>query len=249
MLVTLFYMVSIFIIGLIGGRAPAKAKGHAHRSNLIDLGEAFSGGIFLGAGLIHLLPDSADKFSQLAGDIDFPFASVVAGLGLLLILLFDQLGKSRIQTNKEGGHPTLLFLVLSIHSIIAGAALGLEGAGVASAAIFVAIMAHKGSAGFALGIALAKDDAEPAHHNRTILMFAAMTPLGIALGTYLSSAFTGTADLALEAVFDGLATGTFLYVACFDILPGAMRSGGRTALKWGAVVAGFTLMALIAIWA
>ena len=249
LLLTLFYMVAIFVIGLIGGRAPAKAKGHAHRSNLIDFGEAFSGGIFLGAGLLHLLPDSADKFSQLFGTIDFPFAFAVAGTGLLLVLLFDQLGKSRTQTNQEGGHPTLLFLVLSIHSIIAGAALGLEGAGVASAAIFVAIMAHKGSAGFALGIALVKDDAGTAHHNRTILLFAAMTPLGVALGTFLSSAFEGTADLMLEAVFDGLAAGTFLYITCFDILPGAMKSGGRTALKWGTVVAGFTLMALIAIWA
>jgi zinc transporter 1/2/3 len=203
----------------------------------------------LGAGLLHLLPDSADKFSQLAWDIDFPFAFVVAGIGLLLVLLFDQLGKSRTQTNEAGGHPTLLFLVLSIHSIIAGAALGLEGTGVASAAIFVAIMAHKGSAGFALGIALAKDGAGPAHHNRTILMFAALTPLGVALGTFISSAFTGTADLVLEAVFDGLAAGTFLYIACFDILPGALKSGDRTGLKWGAVIAGFILMALIAVWA
>ena len=80
-------------------------------------------------------------------------------------------------------------------------------------------------------------------------MFAAMTPLGVALGTFLSSAFAGTADLMLEGMFDGLAAGTFLYITCFDILPGAMKSGDRTGLKWGAVVAGFTLMALIAIWA
>jgi zinc transporter 1/2/3 len=247
LILKLIYMAAIFAIGMIGGRAPAKLAPHNRHASRLALGEAFSGGIFLGAGFLHLLPDSADMFSQFAGDIDFPLAPAVAGIGLLLILLFDQLAEGK--TDRGQGHPFLLFLVLSIHSVIAGAALGLEGTSVASIAIFIAIMAHKGSAGFALGIALVKDGADKATTNRTILMFAAMTPLGVALGAFLASIFAGTTDIVFEAVFDGLAAGTFLYVATFDILPGAMKSPANNLVKWAAVVAGFSVMALIAIWA
>ena len=91
-LLTLFYMLAIFLVGLIGGRAPAKAGSQPDQAAMLDLGESFSGGIFLGAGLLHLLPDSADLFGQYAPDLDFPVASAIAGAGLLLVLLFDQIG-------------------------------------------------------------------------------------------------------------------------------------------------------------
>ena len=214
------------------------------------MGEAFSGGIFLGAGLLHLLPDAIGNFDKFAGHIEFPLATLVAGTGLLLILLFDHLAHAKSNTSDEhNGYPLLLFLVLSIHSVIAGAALGLEGAGVASTAIFVAIIAHKSSAGFALGIALVKSGVDSTRQSRTIIMFAIMTPLGVALGTFLGAAFSGNADIVFEAVFDALAAGTFLYIAAFDILPVAMSGGKNKLAQWCLVGAGFVVMALIAIWA
>ena len=246
----LFYVVAIFIAGIIGGRAPARSAGTPRSKKIISFGEAFSGGIFLGAGLLHLLPDSIDNFGKFAGHIDFPIATLVAGAGLLLILLFDQLAHAKPDASSESdGYPILLFLVLSIHSIIAGAALGLEGAGAASTAIFVAIIAHKSSAGFALGIALVKGGVDSARQSRTIVMFAVMTPLGVALGTFLGSAFSGETDIVFEAVFDALAAGTFLYIAAFDILPTAMAGAQNKLSQWTLAGAGFAVMALIAVWA
>jgi solute carrier family 39 (zinc transporter), member 1/2/3 len=249
----LFYVLAIFAVGVIGGRAPGRKSGAKGGDATMALGEAFSGGVFLGAGLLHLLPDSIDNFSKFTGDIDFPFASLVAGIGLLLILLFDLAAR---QHSADGDKevrpdqaPILLFLVLSIHSIIAGAALGLEAAGVASMAIFIAILAHKGSAGFALGLALVKGGVNEARRNRTILLFAVMTPLGVGLGTFLASAFRGEADIVFEAFFDALAAGTFLYITAFDILPKAMQSGNSHWVQWVMATIGFAMMALIAIWA
>lgn len=47
-----------------------------------------------------------------------------------------------------------LLIVLSIHSIIAGMALGTETAIVGAVVILVAILAHKGTEAFALGVSL-----------------------------------------------------------------------------------------------
>jgi len=251
--IQLFYVLAIFAVGVIGGRIPGRSNRAEGGGATMALGEAFSGGVFLGAGLLHLLPDSADNFSKFVGDIDFPFASLVAGLGLLLILLFDHAASSKAadgetETTPDQA-PILLFLVLSIHSVIAGAALGLEGAGVASMAIFIAILAHKGSAGFALGIALVNGGVPEARRNRTVLLFAIMTPLGVGLGTFLASAFTGETDIIFEAFFDALAAGTFLYITAFDILPKAMKSGSSPWIQWVMASIGFGMMALIAIWA
>ncbi len=248
----LFYVVAIFVAGVIGGRAPG--RGTTTEGSTMALGSAFSGGVFLGAGLLHLLPDSASNFSKFADDIDFPLAPLVTGIGFLLILLFDQVSKSgevttSTSSDQAAGHPFLLFFILSIHSIIAGAALGLEGASTASTAIFIAIIAHKGSAGFALGVALVKGRVEAARRQQTILMFAAMTPLGVVLGTFLATAFTGTTDIIFEAYFDALAAGTFLYITTFDILPKAMEESISPWLQWFMVAAGFGLMVLVAVWA
>ena len=251
--IKLIYILAIFAVGIIGGRLPTR-RGPSSTSKSeqkFALGEAFSGGIFLGAGLLLLLPDSADNFSTFAGDIDYPFSSLVVGAGFLLILLFDQASRSQTasrDTQRSGGHPFLLFLVLSIHSVIAGASLGLEGVGMASVAIFLAIVAHKGSAGFALGVALVKGGVPLARMRSTIFAFAAMTPIGVALGTFLSAAFSGTTDIVFEAIFDGLAAGTFIYITTFDILPKAMRSAGNPWLLWVVATAGFALMAVIALW-
>ena len=251
--IKLFYVAAIFAAGLLGGRAASASAGITGRAKSMAIGEAFSGGIFLGAGLLHLLPDSIENFSKFAGDVDFPLGALVMGVGFLLILLFDHAAKGHVDRDVPSsanppGHPFLLFMVLSIHSIIAGASLGLEGAGAASIAIFLAIMAHKSSAGFALGVSLVNSGVDEVRRRRTIWMFAVMTPLGVGLGTFLASAFSGTTDIIFEAWFDALAAGTFVYITTFDILPKAMKADKNHWLQWSMATVGFGLMAMIAIW-
>ena len=50
------------------------------------LAEAFASGVFLGAGLMHMLPDSSEMFRE-AG-YGYPLAALIAGLMLLFLLWF-----------------------------------------------------------------------------------------------------------------------------------------------------------------
>jgi zinc transporter 1/2/3 len=135
-----------------------------------------------------------------------------------------------------------------VHSLIAGTALGLEGSMAASFAILVAIVAHKGSAAFALGVSL-----EAARFGRRRLLtivafFSCMTPLGVLLGSWFAHALEGRTTLLLEAVFDSLAGGTFVYVAVLDIIDDAFADKVDLGAKFAALLLGFLGMALLAVW-
>lgn len=242
------FVLVIFACGVAGGLAPLRIKGGAGAALNVARGNAFAGGVFLGAGLLHLLSDGIENFGLWRPAVDFPFPMLLAGAAVVFVLLTDQLGHHR--EDKHGQRrSTLLLIVLSIHSVIAGAALGLEGSLLNSVALFIAIIAHKGAAGFALGTALISEGLDRARHMRIILGFAVTTPIGIALGAFLGSEMAGGEAEAFEAVFDSLAAGTFFYIALTDMFSTAFRDASG---KWGKLVlaaAGFALMALIAIWA
>ena len=252
--VKLLFIVVIFATGVAGGLAPFRVKESANSKLQMARGNAFAGGIFLGAGLLHMLPDSAAAFAIVAPDIGYPLPALFAGLAILLVLLTDQIAKSNSQNDSASvdsaeihSRPMLLFVVLSLHSMITGIALGLETAMMTTISLFIAIIAHKGAAAFALGTALAS--AKRKNNRRTIFIFAATTPLGILLGTVLSDGLSSNWAKGFEAIFDGLAAGTFLYVALMDIFIEAFRDGTGRWSKLFFAMAGFSLMALIVFWA
>lgn len=152
-------ILSIFAVALFAGHSPTRMRVSERGERQLMWGNAFSGGIFLGAGLLHMLPDARVNFAVYAGDIDFPFPALLCGVGFLLILLLEKaaLGGSHDVGKAAEGRPAspfLLCLILSVHSIIAGTSLGLEATLVSATAIFIAIIAHKGAASFALGVSL-----------------------------------------------------------------------------------------------
>jgi len=247
-------LLVIFTAGLLAGIAPTRMRVSEQGARQLIWGNAFSGGVFLGAGLLHMLPDARENFQVYAGDVDFPFAALICGLGFLFVLLLEKgiLGGSHdVGEACEGraANPFLLCLILSIHSIIAGTSLGLEATLVSATAIFIAIIAHKGAASFALGVSLRESHFPTARHIVIICFFAAMTPLGVVLGTGFSAAFSSHTSAGIEAVFDSLAAGTFLYVAVVDIIEDVFRQPPDRWIKVSFITCGFTLMALIAIWA
>ncbi len=245
------FIVVIFATGVLGGLAPFRVRESANAKLQMARGNAFAGGIFLGAGLLHMLPDSASAFEVVLPDVDYPLPALFAGLAILLVLLTDQLAKASRDNGAAGedahGRPALLFIVLSLHSMITGISLGLDTEMMGTITLFVAIIAHKGAAAFALGTALAGSPGTG--HRRTILLFAATTPLGIILGTVLSEALSSNWIVGFEAVFDGLAAGTFLYVALMDIFIEAFKDPRGRSSKLVLATVGFGLMALIVFWA
>ena len=130
--------------------------------------------------------------------------------------------------------PYILMLALSIHAIFEGIALGLQAGFFMTLDIVVAIAIHKGAASSALGISLVKtfpDDFGLV--KKLILIFACATPLGVTIGILASNA----GDL-VNVIMSSLAAGTFIYIACTEIIVAEFSVGGHRWLKCSAFILG-----------
>lgn len=244
-------VVVIFFVGVSSGLSPLRFGVSKGEQLLFSIGNSFAGGIFLGAGLLHLLPDGIELLS---GVSDYPLALLLAAASLGMLLFLEKVvfieGEARNLENigKSAFEPFLLALILSIHSFIAGAALGIEKTILASTVLFIAIIAHKGGAAFALGISMIRGGILRRRHIKVILLFSIMTPLGIFLGSVLSKGFGSNTGQILEGIFDSLAAGTFLYVAVLDIIEEEFSIPGNELLKFLSIIVGLGLMAMLAVW-
>ncbi len=243
-ILTLKIIMAFLIIAtaLAGGYFAFKIKDSKKSALYYSLGNTFAAGIFLGAGLIHMLPDAIEGFSSVLNS-DFPFAPFIASLGFLLILFIE---KSMAGSEKHASY--VLIFILSIHSIIVGIALGTEILINQSIIIAIAVLTHKGSAAFALGVSMIKSKIETTKITKLIAMFSIMTPFGIFIGVLLSHILEGKAVEFSIAVFDALAAGTFLYIAIMDIFNEEFKEKKYTYLKLLFSVLGLLLMALLAVW-
>jgi zinc transporter 1/2/3 len=248
--------VFIFLVGIAGGLCSRWLSGAKHSELLFSLGNAFAGGVFLGAGLLHMLPDAQEGFKNLIPESDYPWFALVCCGGFLLflekVLMHHEHSQQVEPTPKETAtlspYPYVLLVVLSVHSIITGIALGTEGRISQASVILLAVLAHKGTASFSLGISLFRANVPCGRIYRMIALFALMTPLGILLGVGCMHLMDGWMERAFEAGFDALAAGTFLYVALLDIVDDEFSRRHHLALKFGLVILGLAVMAVVAIW-
>ena len=269
--------LAILAVGILGGIIPLlAARRHASR-RFLSLGNALAGGIFLGAGFIHLLPEAGEALEEV---VDYPLAALLAALGVGVLLLIDRVvfettraaGMEQAGGLRQPIYPVVLLVVLSIHSIIAGIALGLVPEVAASVLMMLGILFHKGSAAFALMVSAHSAGADKARLRVLLTVFVLMTPLGILLGTVASNMLDGPAARVIEGSFNALAAGTFIYVAILDVIDAEMsRFDDRVArfvssalmgegdvavpvrdtdrfLKFLLVIAGLGSMAVLGIW-
>ncbi len=260
--------LAVLLLALAGGFLPTRLRGQAGAAHWLSLGNAFAGGIFLGAGLLHLLPHAHEAFNHLAevhaGEHVhvFPWAMLLAAAGFLLILFIEKVAPPRQDFDEPrmvdealGHHhhavgnstyPAVLLVALSMHAFFAGLALGAIEEGAQILAVLVAILAHKLMESFALGVTLVGSSYTRRRVNQLIVVFSLVTPAGIVAGMLAMHGLHGGHVEWAEAVFNALAAGTFLYIASMDILVEVFhRSAGRW-VKFVLVVLGFAAMALIA---
>ena len=231
-------------------------------------GNAFAAGIFLGIGLIHMLGDASEAWRDSLG-WDYPMALLLAGGAFLLLLWFEHValsGRAHRAVHQAGGvvtpieaeagqtppvsrlYPYALVIALSIHSLIAGVAMGAQETLADVTLIFTAIVAHKSTAGFALGVSLARNDIPRGRSLSLIGLFALVTPIGILVGLLVTDALVGRAQDVFDAVFLALAAGSFVYIAAFDIIRDEFLQPGPRLAKWLLAAAGYGLMGLLALW-
>ena len=242
----ILFVAVIFLMAIGAGYAPFRSKirhGHAHE---FAAGQALASGVFLGAGLIHMLGDAASDFANSA--VNYPVAFLLAGLTFLFLLFLEHLARQMIEEGQgtQKHFAVLATLILSIHSLLAGAALGLSGSVSILLVLFTAIIAHKWAASFALATQINQSSLSIRTGLILFLVFACMTPLGILLGDIVTSATHSSPWL--EPTFNALAAGTFLYLGTLHGLSRSIMVKHCCNLRqFSYVVVGFLIMAIVAI--
>lgn len=110
--------------------------------------------------------------------------------------------------------------------------------------ICIAILVHKSIIVFSLSVKLVQSAVRPLWVAAYIVVFAMMSPLGIAIGIGVMEAQLAAGPL-IQAVLEGLAAGTFVYITFLEILPHELNSPGNQLLKVIFILLGFTIMAAL----
>ncbi len=241
----------IFVSSLITVIYPLRKHLALHHSESLELGEAFASGIFLGIAFFHMLPASINSFHHLFRNIHYPLAELICIIGFISLLFLERLSLLTNNTHRKlSGIPTILTLMLVIHSLIEGTALGINDTFSQAFMIFIAIIAHKGSASFALCITLIRHQISLSKILAIVLFFSLMTPLGIFLGTTLNSLSYLTGGQLLAAIFNAFATGSFFYMSTLHHVQFHKRAAEGSQGLWEFIflVIGLILMGLVAVW-
>ena len=241
-------LLVILLITLVSGSYPflRRAKTKAKLPQF-PIGESLAAGVFLGAGLIHMLGTSSQEFYKLHAG--YPWAFVITGTMFLLLLLLEHIGREIFKKRGEASvaFAVLATIMLSIHSFLMGAALGFSNTLPVFIVILLAILAHKWAVSFSLAIRINQSEFKFSGGMLLFGVFAIMTPLGILCGTVATNYLHQ--NTLLEPVFSALAAGTFLYLGTLHGLEKATLIKQCCELnRYYFVILGFAIMAVVAIW-
>lgn len=213
-----FFLVCILAVALAGGYLPllrGEAGGDG-RVREFPLGQAFAAGVFMALALALMLPASFHLLGRSFPGVPFPVASLLILAAYVTLLSLEHwVARLERDSGQSGGSrliPVVMTVMIAIPSFFLGTALGMSRLA-AEVAIFVAIMAHKGSAGFALALNMARSRLSRRQSILLYLTFACATPLGILVGDDLRSSLQGSGMVLLKGVVLAMAAGTFLYLA------------------------------------
>lgn len=136
----------------------------------------------------------------------------------------------------------ILMLVLSIHSIFEGMAVGLQTEISKLINLYIGVLIHECLVALAIGTSLAKTGMQTSTVVKLGLLFSVMIPVGMGLGLLLGQSTTA-GGIMTSGVVQALAAGTFIYVIFLEILPGEINSHGDRFFKLCFLFLGFTLIA------
>ena len=241
----LFFALSILSVILVAGWYPFKKRllndGHFD----FPVGETLATGVFLGAALLHMLPESNDLFVKMG--YHYPFAYIITGIVFLLFLWFEHLGKELYHHN-DATHPAfaiLAWLMLSVHSLVLGTALGFSHEYALIVMLFFAIITHKWAESLAIAVQLNKSSLRPAQSLIFFIIFALMTPLGIFIGWYFGQGVE--TNSLFDPILIATSAGTFLYLGTLHGLERCVMVERCCNLRdFSFVIIGFLLMASVA---
>lgn len=168
-------------------------------------------------------------------------------------------------TGKKEKKGLLSLLILSfalyIHSVILGFSFGAQTDDSATVGLLIAIVAHKGFAGFALGVSALEAFGEGRGLKAKLLslcVFVFATPVGIAAGIGYEESVTDTNTRSYQlttSVLTAISSGMLLYIVFMEMLPKTFNvdfisrhSTLQNLVFLTMLVLGAALMSMLAIW-
>ncbi|GMS84934.1 hypothetical protein PENTCL1PPCAC_7109 [Pristionchus entomophagus] len=247
-----------FVVILMIEQAIFACSGHSHS-------HSESGG---GHSHLHNQDDEELRMGRLGGGVDSASAPLVDGLfddeddDDMDAIIFRKEGgtdHASLQHQGHGGHShavslssglslrtLFLLLGLSVHSLFEGLALGLQGEGADFYSMMFAIMLHEILCCLAYGVSLAQQRAPMGAAVVSVLVLSACIPAGMLVALVVSMV-EGSSAALIRFVLEALAAGTFVYVACVEMLANELQQlQGRNGVAASfAVAAGVLLFAAL----
>ena len=200
-----------------------------------------AGGVFLAAALAHLVPDATQNLQGLGPELQHlqvPDADVALSVGQEIhqrgspvfqlptsaqqaFLRAEHIERSGPKAQAKEGFAYFLVVALAVHSFIEGMSLAAQEHLSSFVGVAIAITAHKGLVGFALG-----SNVQASCTNTTVhvgvAIFAVCSPVGMVVGTEATRCLTATGVGLLLAV----ASGPFLFCLVLDLILHALPLQG-----------------------
>ena len=124
--------------------------------------------------------------------------------------------------------PYILLIALGLHSFFEGVALGLGDTIGRTLVMLGAILVHKWAESLSLGISFVRAKTDKTNFITMSIVFGIISPLGVIVGWVLSESNYEI----IQGIFLALSTGTFLYVACTEVIVEEFSVGGYKAIKF-----------------
>lgn len=105
-IIKLLTMIIMFTMIIITGILPLKLKSFKSNNLVLSLSSAFSGGLFLAVGIIHLLPEAHENFEESYEDKEtehFPWAFTISIMSFALILFIEKILTDHHEHNHRNG--------------------------------------------------------------------------------------------------------------------------------------------------
>lgn len=216
---------------------------------------SMAAGVFLGTLFLELLPElSAAHAAHAAHDAGGHESSgrlpwVAALIGMLLLFFLEHIWL-RERVADKGGHLVVwlgTFVGLTTHSFVVGLGLStLAERPDALQPMIVAIAIHKSAEGFSLATVIRLAELRLSRAWTFIAIFGLASPAGMLVGSHLQG--IGGSASSWASVLEGLAAGTFLYVAVYNLLPEVFHGREQRGARVLGLLGGLGVFALTVYW-
>ena len=133
----------------------------------------------------------------------------------------------------------MMVFAISLHSLFEGLSVGLIVKIQVLLQILIALLIHKSIIAFSIGVQLVDADLNTSVVLICLAIFAAMAPLGVGIGLLLLKSLDSVVKTFMSGILQGIATGTFLYVTFFEVLPHELNIVDNKLIKIMFVMLGY----------